>query len=101
MAIQYPSKGLWTVGFVTSSSGGELDNVAGEPTVMVFVCTAPNPTTGFVVAVPRKDAIPLTMTVEEAIRLVLSAGVSIPGQPNQVSSDFISSFTKTESAIRS
>jgi uncharacterized membrane protein len=78
VAIQYPSKGIWTVGFVTSTTGGELNQIAGEPTVMVFVCTVPNPTSGFVLAVPRREAIPLKMTVEEAIRLVLSAGVAMP-----------------------
>jgi len=96
VAIQYPAKGIWTVGFVTSSSGGELDQIAGEPTVMVFVCTVPNPTTGFIVAVPRREAITMRMTVEEGLRLVLSAGVAIPGQPVQVSSEQILPFTKAE-----
>ena len=86
---------------MTSSNGGELDQIAGEPTVMVFVCTVPNPTTGFVVAVPRREAISMKMTVEEALRLVLSAGVVIPGKPVQLSAESITPFTKTDSIVKS
>lgn len=93
VAIQYPSRGIWTVGFVTSSTGGEINHIAGEPTVMVFICTAPTPTAGFIVAVPRREAIPLKMSVEEAIKLVLSAGAAVPDQSIQLDMAFVKSNT--------
>ncbi|MFB3896528.1 MAG: DUF502 domain-containing protein [bacterium] len=80
VAVEYPRKGIYSVGFVTNSQTGELDTKVGEPMAYVFICTVPNPTTGFVIAVPKKDIIPLNMTVEEGLKLVISAGVVVTPQ---------------------
>ncbi|MCX7918867.1 MAG: DUF502 domain-containing protein [bacterium] len=78
VAIEYPRKGIYSIGFVTNVHTGELEAHVGEPMVYVFICTVPNPTTGFVIAVPKREVIPLDMTVEEGLKLVISAGVVIP-----------------------
>ncbi|MDI6784215.1 MAG: DUF502 domain-containing protein [bacterium] len=78
VAIEYPRKGIYSVGFVTNMQTGEIEARVGEPMAFIFICTVPNPTSGFVIAVPKKDMIPLNMTVEEGLKLVISAGVVIP-----------------------
>jgi len=83
VAVEYPRKGLYSIGFVTNMQTGELDTRVGEPMAYVFICTVPNPTTGFVIAIPKKEMIPLNMTIEEGLKLVISAGVVIPQAPIQ------------------
>lgn len=82
VAVEYPRKGVYSVGFQTNSQTGELDTKTGEPMAFVFICTVPNPTTGFVIAVPQKEIIPLNMTIEEGLKLVISAGVVLPQKPD-------------------
>ncbi len=76
--IQYPRPGLWSIGFVTGSTQGEVQNMSSENLINVFVPTTPNPTSGFLLFCPRKDAIPLDMGVEEAVKMVVSAGIVTP-----------------------
>lgn len=76
--IQYPSQGRWTVGFVTSDVESPLTKHVPNG-ITVFVPTAPNPTSGFLVVVPRHDTVTLPLTVEEGFTFVLSAGAVIPG----------------------
>jgi uncharacterized membrane protein len=99
VAVEYPRKGIYSVGFVTNMQTGELDTRIGEPMAYVFICTVPNPTTGFVIAVPKKDMIPLDMTVEEGLKLVISAGVVIPQAPTKSQKDNIQKSKLTEDAI--
>ncbi|MGI9357046.1 MAG: DUF502 domain-containing protein [Rhizobiaceae bacterium] len=79
--IQYPRKGLWALAFVATDTLGEtqkkLDQTAGK-TVSVFLPTTPNPTSGFLLFVPISDIIELDMTVEQAAKLVISAGLVAP-----------------------
>ncbi|EFL90194.1 DUF502 domain-containing protein [Ahrensia sp. R2A130] len=79
--VQYPRKGLWALAFVATDTLGEtqakLDEPAG-PTVSVFLPTTPNPTSGFLLFVPKEDVIQLDMSVEEAAKLVISAGLVAP-----------------------
>lgn len=82
--VPYPMDGIWVVGFITSEEQSELSEVAGEPCVNIFVPTTPNPTTGFMMIVPRSRIRPISTTVEEAFKLIVSAGavrarVSRPG----------------------
>jgi uncharacterized membrane protein len=72
--IQWPRAGMYTVGFVT----GDTDGLPTGPGVNVFVVTTPNPTTGFLTLVPEGEALPLDMTVEEALKLVISGGIVSP-----------------------
>jgi len=76
--IEYPRKGIWAVAFVTGVSSGEVQNVTAKKLVNIFVPTTPNPTSGFYILVPEEDIIPLTMTVEEAFKLVISGGMVTP-----------------------
>ena len=76
--IEYPRKGIWVIGFITSSTQGEVQRVTPDDMVNVFLPTTPNPTSGFLLFVPRKDCITLHMTVEEGVKLVISGGIVSP-----------------------
>ncbi len=81
--IEYPRKGLWAVAFVSTDTRGEIPAKAGEPElVSVFLPTTPNPTSGFLLFVPRADVVLLDMTIEEAAKLIISAGLVIPPVPS-------------------
>ncbi|MFT7596137.1 MAG: putative membrane protein [Paracoccaceae bacterium] len=89
--IQYPRKGIWAIGFVSTNAKGEVAaraETSGE-LVGVFVPTTPNPTSGFLLFFPQEDVIELDMTVEEAAKLVISAGLLYPNgkDPAQVELD--------------
>ena len=74
--IEYPRKGLWVVGFATKDNSGEISKKTNESLVNVFIPTTPNPTSGFLLMVPKKDLIYLDMSFEEASRFIVSAGTS-------------------------
>lgn len=79
--IEYPRRGIWSMVFLATATKGEVDHrlhAAGQETVSVFLPTTPNPTSGFLLFVPRKDVIILDMTVEEAAKMVISAGLVAP-----------------------
>ncbi len=76
--IEYPKKGSYTVGFVTAKAIGEIQQKRPEPLVNVFVATTPNPTTGFLLLVPQKEAIVLPISVEDGIKMVVSGGIIHP-----------------------
>ena len=74
--LEYPRKGIWVVGFATKENKGEISNKTNEDLVNVFVPTTPNPTSGFLLMVPKKDLKYLDMNFEEASRFIVSAGTS-------------------------
>lgn len=78
--FEYPRKGLWALGFISIKAKGEIARRPGtdQELVGVFVPTTPNPTSGFLLFVPRKDVIELDMSVEDAAKLVISAGLVYP-----------------------
>jgi len=76
--IEYPRKGLFVLAFVAGIDKGEIQHRTGEQVIAVFVPTTPNPTSGFLLYVPEKDAIPLDMSVEDGMKCVISAGVINP-----------------------
>ncbi|MBF0284268.1 MAG: DUF502 domain-containing protein [Magnetococcales bacterium] len=77
--IEYPRRGSWTLGFVTGSGVEEVEEKLDVGKVLnVFVPTTPNPTSGYLLLLPENDAIPLEMTVEEGLKLVISGGIMIP-----------------------
>ena len=76
--IQYPSKGIWVIAFQSGNYKGEAESIIGEEIMNLFVPTTPNPTSGFFVLIAKKDAFELDMSVEEAFKLVISAGVVTP-----------------------
>ena len=79
---EYPRKGIWAIGFVSIKAKGEVAMRAGTggDLVGVFVPTTPNPTSGFLLFFPREDVIELDMSLEEAAKLVISAGLVYPGE---------------------
>ena len=77
LLIEYPRKGIYCIAFQTSSTVGQLAEYTPD-SVCVFVPTTPNPTSGFLVVAPKKDLIELDMSVEDAIKLVVSVGVLVP-----------------------
>ena len=78
LLVEYPRKGIYTITFQTASEIGEIQARTGEDVVACFVPTTPNPTSGFIIVVPKKDTIELDMEVDEAVKLVMSLGVVIP-----------------------
>ena len=76
--IQYPSKGIWVIAFQSGDYKGKAESIIGEEIINLFVPTTPNPTSGFFVMMAKKDAFELDMSVEEAFKLVISAGVVTP-----------------------
>jgi len=74
--LEYPRKGIWVVGFSTKDNKGEIAEKTKEELVNVFVPTTPNPTSGFLLMVPKEDLIYLDMSFEEASRFIVSAGTS-------------------------
>lgn len=77
--IEYPRKGLYSLGFLTGTELAEVQARTSEEVVCVFVPTTPNPTSGFILLVPRRDVIFLDMDVEAAVKMVVSLGVVVPG----------------------
>ena len=82
--IEYPRPGIWTICFVTGTTKGEIQVKTGPELVNVFIPTTPNPTSGFLLFVPRKDIRTLDMTVDEGIKMVVSAGVITPLQKKAI-----------------
>jgi uncharacterized membrane protein len=82
--VEFPRRGIWRIGFVSNDSLGEIPGRAGEPDMLsVFLPHTPNPTTGFLIFLPRHDVTLLDMSVEEAVRVVISGGlVSPPSAPS-------------------
>ena len=78
LLIEYPRKGLFSLAFQTSSELGEVKARTGEDVVCCFVPTTPNPSSGFVIMVPRKDIQVLDMDVDEALTMIISLGVVVP-----------------------
>ena len=76
--IEYPRKDIYAIGFMTGETKGEIKNRKKIDMVNVFVPTTPNPTSGFLLFIPKEDAVELDMSVEDAIKLVVSAGMVIP-----------------------
>lgn len=78
--VEYPRKGIWAIAFISTDAKGEINAklVHGEVIVTVFLPTTPNPTSGFLLFLPRRDIIELEMSVEDAAKLVISAGLVYP-----------------------
>lgn len=76
--VEYPRRGIWTIGFITGTTKGEVQTLTEAEVVNVFVPTTPNPTSGFLLFVPKGDLVLLSMTIEEAIKMVMSGGIVVP-----------------------
>ena len=79
LLIQYPRQGSWTVAFLTGRPGGEVAEKLSGDHVSVYVPTTPNPTSGFFLMMPRSDVVELEMSVDDALKYIISMGVVAPG----------------------
>lgn len=78
LLIEYPRKGIYSLAFQTSTDLGEIQVRSGEDVVGCFVPTTPNPTSGFIILVPKRDVTVLDMDVDEALKMIISLGVVVP-----------------------
>ena len=87
--VRWPHQDMWTIGFVTGTPGGDVANHLREDFLSVYVPTTPNPTGGYFVLVARKDVIELDMSVDQALKYIISMGVVAPppdGRPSNAKS---------------
>jgi len=84
VAVEYPRKGVWSVGLVTGTGLKKIIESAEKEFLTVFIATTPSPLTGFVVIVPKEEVLDLDMTIEEAFRFLVSAGLITPGSSGKV-----------------
>jgi uncharacterized membrane protein len=82
VAVEYPRKGIWSVGYVTGNGIKKFVEGRNTEFVTVLIPTAPTPLGGFLVIVPKEEVVDLDMSIEEALRFILSAGVIVPGEQN-------------------
>ena len=78
LLVEYPRRGVWSLAFMTANQLGEVQAKTGKEVVCVFVPTTPNPTSGFILMVPKEDIVVLDMTIDEAFRMIVSLGVVVP-----------------------
>ena len=79
--IEYPRKGVWSIGFVTAENISEISAKTGTRQVCVFIPTTPNPTSGFILMVPHHEVQPLDMSIDAAMKMIVTLGVVIPTAP--------------------
>jgi uncharacterized membrane protein len=82
MLVEYPRKGVWSMCFQTSTDLNEIQEKTADEVICVFVPTTPNPTSGFILFVPRSDLIELEMSVDEGLKMIISLGVVVPRRRN-------------------
>lgn len=80
--IEYPRKDMWSFGFVTASGVREIDEKTGKKQVCVYVPTTPNPTSGLIVMVPEDEIVELEMSVDAAMKMIVTLGVVVPPAPS-------------------
>lgn len=81
LLVEYPRKGMWSLAFQTGVSSTAITSHTASDMVSIFIPTTPNPTSGFLMLVPRSDVIELTMTIDEALKFIISLGVMQPLSP--------------------
>jgi uncharacterized membrane protein len=78
LLIEYPRKGIYSLAFQTATNLGEVQGRTGEEMICTFVPTTPNPTSGYIIILPKKDIIELDMEIDEALKMIISLGVVVP-----------------------
>jgi len=87
LLIQYPRHGSWTIAFMTGQPGGDVANHLQGEYVSVYVPTTPNPTSGFFLMMPKAEVVELDMSVDEALKYIISMGVVTPPTPSRIVTD--------------
>ena len=80
--VEFPRHGVYSIGFLTGVSKGEVQEKTARTVVNIFIPTTPNPTTGYFVMVPEEEVIPLSMSIEDAFKLIISGGIVSPSESN-------------------
>ncbi len=90
--VEYPRKGIWTVGLMTGTSMRAIESVAADGCITVFIPSSPTPFTGYTITVKKEDAVDLPISIDEALRFVISGGVLVPErqqiEPNELAERF-------------
>ncbi|KTD20675.1 DUF502 domain-containing protein [Legionella londiniensis] len=81
LLVEYPRKGMWSLAFQTGITTEEVNRHTGTEMLSIFVPTTPNPTSGFLMVIPKSDVIELSMTIDEALKFIISLGVMQPLSP--------------------
>ena len=76
--VEYPRRGMWVIAFITGQTEGEVQSLTEKEVINLFVPTTPNPTSGFLIFVPKEDMVSLSMSVEDALKMVISGGIVTP-----------------------
>lgn len=84
LLVQYPHQGSWTIAFLTGAPSGQVAKHLPEACVSVYVPTTPNPTSGFFLIMPKSQVVELDMSVDDALKYIISMGVVVPGGPDSV-----------------
>ncbi len=98
VALEYPRRGIWSLGFVTGEGMLQTTAAAGEPLVNVLIPTSPMPVTGYTMSVPRSHVVDLDLSLDQAFQFIISCGVLVP--PQQISPDLNASVIKREAERR-
>ncbi len=83
--VEFPRRECWSIAFITGVAKGEIGDLTDQEVVNVFVPTTPNPTSGYLIFVPRSEVVPLHMSVEDGIKFVVSMGIVAPPSPHVLS----------------
>lgn len=94
--VQYPRYGLWTIAFITGEVYSKIQNKIEEKLISIYVPTTPNPTSGFLIFLPKSDIIPLDISVEEAWKIIISTGIVTPDTPDQKDGVITSAIEKAK-----
>ncbi|MFC0473475.1 DUF502 domain-containing protein [Halalkalibacter kiskunsagensis] len=98
--VEYPRKGLYTVGFQTGESKGEVQRVTSKDCINIFLPTTPNPTSGWLVLVPRDEVIVLNMSVEQGLKFIISGGVVVPPDPGSITEEMKTEIDEKNMVVR-
>jgi len=93
--VEYPRKGIYALAFTTGPSRGKLATIRGERMINCFLPTTPNPTSGYYLLVPEHDLIEVPLSVEDAFKLVMSAGLVAPDQPGEAETPAVAASAPT------
>ena len=92
--LEYPRQGIWTIGFVTGTLSGQFQTHLSRPMLSVFIPTTPNPTSGWYAMVPEDDVITLSISIEDAFKVLISGGIVNPTVASSVPISLPNSYKK-------
>jgi uncharacterized membrane protein len=94
--VEYPRRGIWAIAFVTGVISSDIQSKMSRPMLSVFIPTTPNPTTGWYAVIPEDEAVNLSLSIEDAFKIVVSGGIVAPSNPSNLSSPLVVQEHKVE-----